>query len=178
MGFREESAEAAQGENRSRCIIAMKIAIVAVGNRMPSWVNEGFYEYSKRMPAEVSVELVEVKPEKRSKSEPAEGILAVEAKRIDLHLRKSQPVIALDERGELWETKRVATFLRDAMADAMNPAFVIGSADGLDSSIKEHATHRVALSRMTLPHGLVRVILAEQLYRGWSILQGHPYHRV
>ncbi len=156
----------------------MKIAIVAVGNRMPSWVDEGFREYAKRMPTEAQVELVEIKPEKRSKGEAADGILAVEAKRIDAQLRKHRPIIVLDERGELWDTKRIATFLQDAMANATNPVFVIGSADGLDDSIKQQASHRVALSKMTLPHGLVRVMLAEQLYRGWSILQGHPYHRV
>ncbi len=156
----------------------MKIAIVAVGNRMPSWVNEGYREYAKRMPPEAQIELVEVKPEKRSKGEAAEGILATEAKRIEAQLRKYRPVIVLDERGELWDTKRITTLLQDAMANAMNPAFVIGSADGLDDSIKQQAAHRVALSKMTLPHGLVRVMLAEQLYRGWSILQGHPYHRV
>ena len=156
----------------------MKIAIVAVGHRMPSWVDEGYREYAKRMPAEAQVELVEIKPEKRSKGEAAEGILMVEAKRIDTQLRKYRPTIVLDERGELWDTKRIATFLQDAMANAMNPAFVIGSADGLDDSIKQQAAHRVALSKMTLPHGLARVMLAEQLYRGWSILQGHPYHRV
>ena len=72
----------------------------------------------------------------------------------------------------------MASFLQDTMANGTNPAFVIGSADGLDNSIKALAKHHVALSKMTLPHGLVRVILAEQLYRGWSILQGHPYHRV
>lgn len=156
----------------------MNIAIVAVGNRMPSWVDEGFREYAKRMPPEAQVELSEVKPEKRVKNEPAAGILAIEAKRIEAQLKKSKPVIVLDERGDLWDTKRIAVFLQDAMANGMNPAFVIGSADGLDVSVKENAAHRVALSKMTLPHGLVRVMLAEQLYRGWSILQGHPYHRV
>ena len=156
----------------------MKIALVAVGNRMPSWLDEGFREYAKRMPPEAPIELIEVKPEKRAKNEHADDILAIEAKRIDAYLKKSRPVVVLDERGELWETKRIATFLQDAMANGMSPAFVIGSADGLDERIKENAAHRVALSKMTLPHGLVRVILAEQLYRGWSILQGHPYHRV
>jgi 23S rRNA (pseudouridine1915-N3)-methyltransferase len=156
----------------------MKIAIVAVGNRMPSWVDEGFREYAKRMPPEAQIDLIEIKPEKRSKGEPAAGVLAVEAKRIDAQLQKHRPVIVLDERGELWDTKHVASFLQDAMANGTNPAFVIGSADGLDGSIKAHAKHLVALSKMTLPHGMVRVMLAEQLYRGWSMLQGHPYHRV
>ena len=155
----------------------MKIAVVALGNRMPGWLDDGFREYAKRMPSEVLVELVEVKPEKRRKGEPVDSVLKIEAKRLDAHLRKFRPVVVLDERGELWDTKRIAVFLQDAMANGMNPAFVIGSADGLDDSIKIHAAHRVALSKMTLPHGLVRVILAEQLYRGWSILQGHPYHR-
>ena len=155
----------------------MKIAVIAVGNRMPDWVNEGFHEYAKRMPSEAAVELVEVKPEKRSKGEPAEAVLAAEAKRIDAHLRKFRPVVVLDERGEMWDTKRIAVFLQDAMANGTNPAFVIGSADGLDGSIKNGAEFRVALSKMTLPHGLARVMLAEQLYRGISILQHHPYHR-
>lgn len=155
----------------------MKIAVIAVGNRMPGWVNEGFQEYAKRMPSEAALELIEIKPEKRSKGEPADGILAVEAKRIDAHMRKFRPVVVLDERGELWNTKRIALFLQQGMATGTNPAFVIGSADGLDDGIKDRAEVRVALSKMTLPHGLVRVMLAEQLYRGISILQHHPYHR-
>jgi 23S rRNA (pseudouridine1915-N3)-methyltransferase len=155
----------------------MRIAVIAVGNRMSAWIDDGFREYAKRMPSEALVELVEIKPEKRSKGEPAGGVLKAEAKRLDAQLRKFRPLVVLDERGELWETKRIAVFLQDAMANGMNPAFVIGSADGLDDSIKNQAAHRVALSKMTLPHGLVRVILAEQLYRGWSILQAHPYHR-
>lgn len=155
----------------------MKLTVIAVGNRMPGWVNEGFQEYAKRMPAEAAVDLVEIKPEKRGKSEPAKGALVSEAKRIDAQLAKYRPVVVLDERGELWDTQRVAVFLQDAMANGANPAFVIGSADGLDGSIKDGAGFRLALSRMTLPHGLVRVMLAEQLYRGISILQHHPYHR-
>jgi 23S rRNA (pseudouridine1915-N3)-methyltransferase len=155
----------------------MKIVVIAVGNRMPGWVNDGFEEYAKRMPSEAALELIEVKPEKRSKGEPADSVLAVEAKRIALQLRKFKPVVVLDEHGESWDTKRVASFLSDTMANGANPAFVIGSADGLDGSIKSRAEYCVALSKMTLPHGLVRVILAEQLYRGMSILQHHPYHR-
>ncbi len=155
----------------------MKIAVIAVGGRMPGWVNEGFQEYAKRMPSEAVVELIQIKPEKRGKGEPADTVLAAEAKRIDAPLRKFRPALVLDERGELWNTNRIAIFLRDAMANAMHPAFVIGGADGLDESIKKGADYRVALSKMTLPHGLVRVMLAEQLYRGISILQHHPYHR-
>jgi 23S rRNA (pseudouridine1915-N3)-methyltransferase len=155
----------------------MKIAVIAVGNRMPGWVEEGFLEYAKRMPSEASVELVEVKPEKRSRGEPVKDVLVMEAKRVGVHMRKFRPVVVLDERGEMWDTKRIAAFLQDAMAKGMHPAFVIGSADGLNGGIKEAAEFRVALSKMTLPHGLVRVMLAEQLYRGISILQHHPYHR-
>ncbi|MEO5863370.1 MAG: 23S rRNA (pseudouridine(1915)-N(3))-methyltransferase RlmH [Burkholderiales bacterium] len=155
----------------------MKIAVIAVGDRMPGWVKQGFLEYSKRMPNEAVVELIEVKPVKRSRGEPVERALALEAKRIDAHMRKFRPVVVLDERGEMWDTKKITAFLLDAMANGMHPAFVIGSADGLTGSIKNGAEFRVALSKMTLPHGLVRVILAEQLYRGISILQHHPYHR-
>lgn len=155
----------------------MRIAVIAVGSRMPGWVNEGFQEYAKRMPSEAVVELIEIKPEKRGKGEPADTALAAEAKRIDAQLRKFRPAVVLDERGELWDTKRIAGFLQDAMANGINPAFVIGSADGLDGSFKDAAEFRIALSKMTLPHGLVRVILAEQLYRAVSILQHHPYHR-
>ncbi len=155
----------------------MRIAVIAVGSRMPGWVNEGFQEYAKRMPSEAVVELIEIKPEKRSKGEPADTALAAEAKRIDAQLRKFRPALVLDERGELWDTKRIASFLQDVMANGINPAFVIGSADGLDGSFIHAAEFRIALSKMTLPHGLVRVILAEQLYRAVSILQHHPYHR-
>ena len=155
----------------------MKISIIAVGNRMPDWIATGVTEYLQRMPREASVELIEVKPEKRDKGELAESLLRREAPRIDAKLRKVRPKIVLDERGELWSTKKLATFLQDAMTEGQQPGFVIGSADGLDESIKAAADHRIALSRLTLPHGLVRVMLAEQLYRAVSILQNHPYHR-
>ena len=155
----------------------MRISIIAVGNRMPDWIATGVTEYLQRMPREASVEVVEVKPEKRDKGEPTQGLLRREALRIELHLRKARPTVMLDERGTLWDSKKLAKFLQEAMAEGHNPGFVIGSADGLDDMIKAAADYRVALSRLTLPHGLVRVMLAEQLYRAVSILQNHPYHR-
>ena len=134
-------------------------------------------EYLQRMPREANVDVIEVKPEKRDKGESAENLLRREASRIAAQMNKSRPVVVLDERGDLWDSKKLAKFLQTAMAEGDNPAFVIGSADGLDDTIKRSADHRVALSRLTLPHGLVRVMLAEQLYRAASILQNHPYHR-
>ena len=143
---------------------------------MPDWVNAGFDDYAKRMPRDSALDLVELKPEPRDRGKPVAQLLATEALRIraactDHHL------VALDERGAAWTTSQLAAHLERWRTEAINPAFVIGSADGLDPALKREADVVLTLSTMTLPHGLVRVILAEQLYRAVSINAGHPYHR-
>ena len=154
----------------------MKVRVVALGQRMPGWVTAGFDEYAKRLPREWSFELVEIKPEPRDRGRTREQLLEAEATRVTSACGGSH-IIALDERGAAWTTREFAAQLARRLAGGDDIAFVIGSADGLASGIKARADAVVALSALTLPHGLVRVLLAEQLYRAHSVLTGHPYHR-
>jgi 23S rRNA (pseudouridine1915-N3)-methyltransferase len=154
----------------------MKLRVVALGHRMPAWVAAGWEDYSRRMPRELALELVELKPEARDRGKPVAQLLAVEAERIAAAC-KGALVVALDERGRPWTTRELAENLGSWRDAGREVAFVIGSADGLDPAVKRAAAAVVALSALTLPHGLVRVLLAEQLYRAASLLAGHPYHR-
>ncbi|AOJ69524.1 MULTISPECIES: 23S rRNA (pseudouridine(1915)-N(3))-methyltransferase RlmH [Burkholderia] len=155
----------------------MKLHIVAVGHKMPGWIATGFDEYAKRMPPELRIELREVKPELRSGSRTAESVMAAEKQRIEAALPKHARVVALDERGRDWTTMQLAQALPAWQQDGRDVAFVIGGADGLDPELKSRAELLLRVSSLTLPHGMVRVLLAEQLYRAWSITQNHPYHR-
>ena len=146
----------------------MRILILSVGHKMPAWIQEGFQEYAKRMPAESRLELVEVKPG-RDKAE--EGRRLLEA------LPARATLLALDERGKAFSTPDLAKMMESWMREAVQPAFAIGGADGLDEAVKARAVRTLSLSALTFPHQLVRVVLAEQLYRASSILAGHPYHR-
>ena len=154
----------------------MKLRIVALGHRMPAWVAAGFDDYAKRMPRESAVDLIELKPAPRDRGKSAAQLLASEALRIRAAV-SGFLMIALDERGNAWTTKEFATRLARWRAQAADVAFVIGSADGLDPGLKREAHAMLALSAMTLPHGLARVLLVEQLYRAASLDSGHPYHR-
>ncbi|HSS71509.1 MAG TPA: 23S rRNA (pseudouridine(1915)-N(3))-methyltransferase RlmH [Casimicrobiaceae bacterium] len=154
----------------------MKIRIVALGHRMPAWVTAGFDDYARRLPREFALELVELKPEPRDRGRSVEQVLDAEARRIAA-ARKGCHVVALDERGERWTTARLAQALRDWRDRAQPVALVIGSADGLAESVKRDANVIISLSALTLPHGLVRVLLAEQIYRATTLAKGHPYHR-
>jgi 23S rRNA (pseudouridine1915-N3)-methyltransferase len=156
----------------------LKLCIVAVGHKMPAWVSAGCNEYAKRMPAEARIEFVDIKPERRppgsTLSTPA---LRREAKRIESVLSPDWERVVLDERGAALSSMQLAQRLQSWMAKGRDVAFIIGGADGLEPSLKTKATLTLSLSPMTLPHGLVRVFLAEQLYRAISILYCHPYHR-
>jgi 23S rRNA (pseudouridine1915-N3)-methyltransferase len=143
---------------------------------MPAWVADGYADYAKRIPRDYALDLVELKPEPRDRGKPVARILASEAMRIRAACEGFR-VIALDERGKSWSTRDLADRLARWRDDAQDAAFVIGSADGLDAALKSDARDVVALSSLTLPHALVRVLLAEQLYRAVSLLAGHPYHR-
>src|SRR4029453_8953902 len=154
----------------------MKLRIVAPGHRMPAWVTAGWDEYAKRMPRTFPLELVELKPEPRDRGKPVAQVLAAEAIRIAAACRGTR-VVALDERGQPWTTRVLADALARWRDEARDVAFVIGSADGLADVVKRDAAAVVAISALTLPHGLVRIIVAEQLYRAVSLLAGHPYHR-
>lgn len=155
----------------------MRVTILAVGHKMPAWIQEGFHEYTKRMPPEVRVELAELKPEERGGGRSVERARAAEGERMLAALPEGATLLALDERGKGFSTQALSVMLADWMRDGTHPVFAIGGADGLDGAVKERADKLFSLSSLTLPHGLVRVVLAEQLYRAWSILARHPYHR-
>jgi 23S rRNA (pseudouridine1915-N3)-methyltransferase len=154
----------------------MKLRIVALGQRMPAWVTAAVDEYARRLPREFALELIELKPAGRSRGKSVEQILTTEAERIATATRGST-VIALDERGEAWRTPQFAARLRAWSNTGRPVAFVLGSADGLAAAVKRDADVTMALSTLTLPHGLARVVLVEQIYRAASLLKGHPYHR-
>ena len=155
----------------------MKLFVIAVGHKMPDWISAGFGEYAKRMPREVKIELVEIKPEPRTTGKSAPQIMEAEAQRILAALPQGTLCIALDERGVHMTTKQLARQMQDWMRGGSDVAFIVGGADGLHESVRKGAQQLLALSSMTLPHGLVRVLLAEQLYRAHSLLHNHPYHR-
>ena len=136
----------------------------------------GWDDYARRLPREFALELVTIKPEPRDSGKPVAQLLAAESVRIAAAC-KGALIVALDEHGHGWTTRELAHRLARWRDDGRDIAFVIGSADGLAESVKRDAAAVVALSAMTLPHGLVRVLLAEQLYRATSLLAGHPYHR-
>ncbi len=155
----------------------MKLWLVTVGHKMPDWISTGFNEYAKRMPREARIELLEIKPEPRTTGKNVAQIMDAEAQRILDALPQGALRIALDERGAHLTTKQLAQQMQGWLGGGRDVAFIIGGADGLHESVKNSAQQLLALSAMTLPHGLVRVLLAEQLYRAYSLLHNHPYHR-
>ena len=155
----------------------MKLVIAAVGTRMPGWVDEGFADYAKRMPRELPMELAAVKAEPRSEGKTVEAMIGAEAQRLRAALPSRCRTIALDERGTELTTQNLAQRLQRWMQEGDDTAFLIGGPDGLDPALKREATEQVRLSGLTLPHAMVRVMLAEALYRASSVIRGHPYHR-
>ena len=154
----------------------MKLAIVAVGHRQPDWISAGCSEYLKRLPPEMAARMIEIKPEPRG-SKSREQLLAAERSRIDAALPTSVRLIVLDEKGDDLTTLKLAGRLEQWQADGRDAALLIGGADGLDPALKARAAEKIRLSSLTLPHGLARLLLCEQLYRAVSVLKNHPYHR-
>ncbi len=155
----------------------MKIRLLTVSHKQPSWVLEGCAEYQKRLPREWGFQLVEIKPEPRTSGASTERVQAAEGQRLRAATMKGAWVVALDERGEAWSTRDLADRLARWQQQGRDVVFLVGGADGLDPTLRDAANQRVSLSPMTMPHGLVRVFVVEQLYRASSVLQGHPYHK-
>jgi 23S rRNA (pseudouridine1915-N3)-methyltransferase len=155
----------------------VKLRLIALGANQPAWVADGVQEYAKRFAADWPFELIEIKPEKRAANRSIEAVLAAEADRIRAQIPRQALTIALDERGEQLTTRELSARMTAWAREAPSAAFVIGSADGLDTPFKTSAQFRLGLSRLTLPHGLARIFLVEQLYRAVSLLSAHPYHR-
>lgn len=143
---------------------------------MPAWVETACAEYTKRMPREASVEIIDIKPEKRAAGNSTENIQLIEAKRILDAIGKDY-CIALDEHGQEVTTLQLADKFKDWQFSGRDVALIIGGADGLHVSVKQKADWLWGLSKLTLPHAMVRVLLAEQLYRAHSVISNHPYHR-
>jgi 23S rRNA (pseudouridine1915-N3)-methyltransferase len=154
----------------------VRLLVVAVGQRVPDWAQLAWDDYAKRFPPELRLELKAVKTEPRA-SKTTAALLAAERERIEAAMPKGARVVALDERGTALTTKALAARLETWQLEHDAVALVIGGPDGLDPAFRQAAHERIRLSDLTLPHAMVRVLLAEQLYRAWSIHAGHPYHR-
>ncbi|HEX2543636.1 MAG TPA: 23S rRNA (pseudouridine(1915)-N(3))-methyltransferase RlmH [Ramlibacter sp.] len=154
----------------------MRLLVVAVGQRVPDWAQAAWDDYAKRFPPELRLEIKAVKTEPRA-SKTLAALLAAERERIAAAIPKGARIVALDERGTTLTTMAVAAKLKEWQLENDTVALVIGGPDGLDPAFRQAAHERIRLSDLTLPHAMVRVLLAEQLYRAWSINAGHPYHR-
>lgn len=155
----------------------MKIRLLAVGQKMPGWVETGFAEYAERMPPECRLELHELPLAQRSKRQSAQRAVRQEGEKMLAALSGSEQLIALDVRGKSWSTEQLSGALADWLQGGRNVALAIGGPDGLAPEVLARAEHRWSLSALTLPHPLVRIVVAEQLYRATTILRNHPYHR-
>lgn len=155
----------------------MKLIVIAVGTRMPDWVQTAWDDYAKRLPADCALELREIKPEPRTSGKTPAQMMAAEAKRIEAALPAGALRLALDERGRDLTTMALSKQLEQWRADGRDVAFLVGGPDGLDATLKASCDGMLRLSSLTLPHPMVRVLLSEQLYRAWAIMTNHPYHR-
>ena len=154
----------------------MRLRVLAIGQKMPAWVDQGVEEYARRMPREISVEWLDIPPAKRG-SATREKYRVQEAEAIEAKLSGKDYVVALDISGKAVSTELIAERFDQWQMQGEQISIVIGGPDGLHPNILKGAKERWSLGRITLPHPLVRVILAEQLYRAWSVQAGHPYHR-
>ncbi|MDR2260764.1 MAG: 23S rRNA (pseudouridine(1915)-N(3))-methyltransferase RlmH [Azoarcus sp.] len=155
----------------------MRLIVVAVGHRMPAWVEVGFDEFARRMPRELPLELIEVKAETRAASKAPAGMMAAEAARIEAALPPRCRRVVLDEHGDDLTSMALARRLEDWQRGGEDIALIAGGPDGLAPTLKASAHESIRLSSLTLPHALIRPLLAEALYRAWSITRHHPYHR-
>ena len=155
----------------------MKLLVVAVGQRQPAWADEAWADFAKRLPPEMRLELKALKAEPRNAGKTAAQCMAAEAQRFEAACPKGIRRIVLDEHGTRLTTRALADRMRAWRDDGRDAALLIGGPDGLDPAIKASADETLRLSDLTLPHAFARVLLAEALYRAWSVTAGHPYHR-
>jgi 23S rRNA (pseudouridine1915-N3)-methyltransferase len=155
----------------------MQIQLIAIGTRMPAWVQEGFKEYARRLPRECALQLVEIPLGKRGKNADVQRAIAEEGEKMLAALPRDCRVIALEVEGRAWNTPQLAGELETWLGAGRDVALLVGGPDGLSEACRARADQAWSLSPLTLPHPLVRVLLAEQLYRAWTLYKGHPYHR-
>lgn len=155
----------------------MKIKILSIGTKMPSWVNEGVSEYVKRLPKDMSFEIVELPLAARTKNADIKRLVNKETESLLSNIQSQDHVIALEVKGQNWSTEKLAANLESWQMNGQNVVFLIGGPDGLGEACRQRANQLWSLSALTLPHPIVRVVLAEQIYRAWTVTQNHPYHR-
>jgi 23S rRNA (pseudouridine1915-N3)-methyltransferase len=155
----------------------MKIRILTITHKSPSWIQEGYAEYAKRLPSSCTLELLEIPAEKRTANADIKRITVREGEKMLNAIKENHHVIALDVQGKLWTTENLADHLAEWRQDGRNIDLLVGGPDGLSTECLQKAETIWSLSPLTFPHILVRLIVAEQIYRAWTILQQHPYHR-
>jgi 23S rRNA (pseudouridine1915-N3)-methyltransferase len=155
----------------------MQIHLIAVGSKMPGWVTEGFDEFARRLPAECRLRLVEIPAGKRGKNADIARLTQEEGEKMLAAIPKGAHVVAMEVLGKNWSTEQLATELDGWLHGGSDVALLVGGPEGLSPACKARADQMWSLSKLTFPHPLVRIVLAEQLYRAWTILKGHPYHR-
>lgn len=155
----------------------MRLVLLAIGQKMPAWITTGFDDYARRLPSHLKLELVERPASAWATRGDIARSVREEADTLRAAIPKGAWVVALDERGGPWSTPQLAERLAEWQQGGRDVALLVGGPDGLEDSLRANADQRWSLSPLTLPHPLVRVLVAEQLYRAWSILSGHPYHR-
>ncbi|MDT7835185.1 23S rRNA (pseudouridine(1915)-N(3))-methyltransferase RlmH [Aquabacterium sp. OR-4] len=155
----------------------MRLVLAAVGHKPPAWAETAYEDYAKRFPPELRLELKAVKAEPRTSGKTAPQMMAAEALRLEAAIPKGARRVILDERGARLTTVQLAERLRAWLGEGRDVALLVGGPDGLDPALKASADETLRISDLTLPHAMVRVLLAEALYRAWSVTAGHPYHR-
>ena len=155
----------------------MRLRVASIGQRMPPWVDAGWNEYARRMPRELSLELHEIAAQRRGHNADLASIKRNEGKSLLAAVPEGYRIVALDGGGQAWSTEQLSLRLQAWMAQGQHCALLIGGPEGLDEACLSAADERWSLGPLTLPHPLVRVVLAEQLYRAWTLLSNHPYHR-
>jgi 23S rRNA (pseudouridine1915-N3)-methyltransferase len=155
----------------------MRVRLIAVGSRMPKWVREAYEDYITRLGSGLKISLTEIDPGPRSAGRPPQKAMEAEGQKLLAAVRKDDYVVALDERGTEMTTRELAAWLKSRMQDGRDLAFLVGGPDGFAPEVLTRSDFKWSLSRLTFPHALVRVVLAEQLYRAHGVLANHPYHR-
>ncbi len=155
----------------------MQIYLISIGQKMPAWVKQGYDEYAKRMPRDCELILKEISAGKRGKNSDVKRIIYDEGERMLAALPKNVHIVTLDVPGKTWSTPMLADAMQGWLESGQDIALLVGGPEGLADSVKQLARQSWSLSRLTFPHPLVRIIVAEQIYRAWSILNNHPYHR-
>ncbi|RUO31383.1 23S rRNA (pseudouridine(1915)-N(3))-methyltransferase RlmH [Aliidiomarina sanyensis] len=155
----------------------MRLQLIAVGQKMPSWIHEGYHEYARRMPPELPLDLVEIAAGKRSKKADIQRLTVQEGEKMLAAIKPGTQVVALEVDGKPWDTHRLSERMQKWQLDGRDVAFLVGGPEGLAPECKARADETWSLSPLTLPHPMVRVIIAEALFRAWSLLNNHPYHR-